>query len=173
MTGATPPTITKLDLARFAARTLGLRLREADAGSRAGKWSNDHANNGVAVWRAIALLCGSDVSHDPDLAEALADERIVQVYPGDGTGPWPRTVDESEARALLADRWCGRDRWSRWLEKATRKAEAAADASQAEADITHARMLQALGHRLDCLAPYIPRAPLPNEAALFTPENAE
>lgn len=156
---AAPRRHTPAALASFAAHQLAQRMANARAALRAGRVDQDRATEGIAAWRAIALLAGADLSRvDPQLEDALADLRVVQLFPGGAHA----SRSEDEAREILAADCCPPRRWAAYLARQRDRALEAADGGHPTA-LETARLLQGLSDLLELRIPYLPREPLPHE----------
>lgn len=90
-----------LSVADIAASEYRRRSAKADQLLADRRLSREQANQLLRPWAAIVLLAGGELS--PQLEDDLAELREQYLHPVAGID---RSIDEKEARALLADRIC-------------------------------------------------------------------
>jgi hypothetical protein len=151
-----------IDLTAFAADELARRKTKAREAIAARRHTEAQAEALLAPWAAMALLLGvAPEALAPDCAEAIADRRIIRLFPGDRAGE----ADERFARSRLAADLCPPLRWSaalatardRQFDKAWTERCAHPERSEGPA-CARAVGLQAMADALDVTAPYRPRA---------------
>jgi hypothetical protein len=113
--GTSPASTVATTAATIAAQQFTRRKALAQQAIAARVATSDQATRKLLPWLAIACRAGADL---PELNEALADLRSVQITHGPGAGQY-RDVSDAEARALLADEICRPELWRPELQRAT------------------------------------------------------
>ena len=138
-----------------AAAAIVFRDRQAMARRmvRHGRIGAQQAEAQMLPWLAIACRCGAQLA---ELDEPLAELRVTRIYRGRGLPPEAGSRSDAQARAILADQICPRERWAPLLARARDAAVIAAETDPARRD--DARRLYDLAQ---ALAPEIPFNPAP------------